>query len=62
MHHLDPLAERERRKSTPDDFVTLCPNCHYLAHFLLRQKKDAGQLKIVETLLTRLKALDRIAE
>jgi 5-methylcytosine-specific restriction protein B len=36
-HHLDPLAERERRKSTPNDFVTLCPNCHYLAHYYLRQ-------------------------
>ena len=58
-HHLDPLAERERRKSTPDDLVTLCPNCHYLAHYLLRQKKTGEQYKKLEPLLSKLRTLTR---
>ena len=59
-HHLDPLAERERRKSNPNDLVTLCPNCHYLAHYLLRQKKDGDQYKVLENLLIKLKGLARV--
>jgi hypothetical protein len=58
-HHLDPLAERERRKSTPSDLVTLCPNCHYLAHFQLRQKKIGDQYKVLDALLTKLRSLPR---
>jgi len=58
-HHLDPLAERERRKSTPDDLVTLCPNCHYLAHYLLRQKKTGERYKKLELLLSELRSLTR---
>mgnify|MGYP000894953019 CR=1 FL=1 len=58
-HHLDPLAERERRKSTPEDLVTLCPNCHYLAHYLLRQKKTGDRYKMLDALLTKLESLKR---
>jgi predicted HNH restriction endonuclease len=37
-HHLDPLSERKEPKKTKlEDLVTLCPNCHYIAHFLLRK-------------------------
>jgi hypothetical protein len=58
-HHLDPLAERERRKSTPNDLVTLCPNCHYLAHFQLSQKRIGDQYKVLDALLTKLRSLPR---
>lgn len=48
VHHLDPLSERlSPRKTTLDDLVTLCPNCHYLAHFWLRKSdryKNIGEL------------------
>ncbi|MBI5382972.1 MAG: HNH endonuclease [Opitutae bacterium] len=37
VHHLDPLSEYERPKDTKiEDLVTLCPTCHYLAHYWLR--------------------------
>lgn len=48
VHHLDPLSERKSPKeTTPDDLVTLCPNCHYQAHFWLRNDdkfKKLGEL------------------
>ncbi len=48
VHHLDPLSERlSPKKTTPDDLVTLCPNCHYLAHYWLRKSdryKNLGEL------------------
>ena len=31
IHHLDPIAEGER-KTTLDDLIPLCANCHRLAH------------------------------
>ncbi|MCW1925846.1 HNH endonuclease [Luteolibacter arcticus] len=45
VHHLDPLSERRHPKMTSlSDLITLCPNCHYIAHHLLRkaalQKSD----------------------
>lgn len=53
VHHLDPLSERlSPRETSLDDLVTLCPNCHYLAHFLLR--KD-DQFKKLKALLPELK-------
>jgi len=53
VHHLDPLSERQSPKETTlDDLVTLCPNCHYLAHFWLR-KND--QFKKLEELLLKLR-------
>lgn len=48
VHHLDPLSERlSPKKTTLDDLVTLCPNCHYLAHYWLRKSdryKNLGEL------------------
>jgi predicted HNH restriction endonuclease len=39
VHHLDPLSEREEPgKTRMEDLITLCPNCHYLAHFYLRDR------------------------
>lgn len=39
VHHLDPLSERKSPgKTSIKDLVTLCPNCHYLAHYWLRKK------------------------
>ena len=39
-HHLNPLSETdEPRYSSPKDIVTLCPNCHRIAH-LLWQSQD----------------------
>ncbi|MBY8917229.1 HNH endonuclease [Nitratireductor sp. L1-7-SE] len=48
VHHLDPLSERKHpKRTTIEDLVTLCPNCHYIAHFWLRKSnkyKDLGEL------------------
>ncbi len=48
VHHLDPLSEwQSPKKTTVDDLVTLCPNCHYIAHYWLRQSekyKDREEL------------------
>jgi hypothetical protein len=49
VHHLDPLSEiLSPRKTTLDDLVTLCPNCHYIAHYFLR--KDDRFKKLNELL------------
>jgi hypothetical protein len=46
VHHLDPLSEYERPQETKlDDLITLCPNCHYLAHYWLREDSRYKQLK-----------------
>lgn len=53
VHHLDPLGEYKRPQETKlDDLVTLCPTCHYLAHYWLRQNNRYKQL---EMLLAKLK-------
>lgn len=53
VHHLDPISERQRPKKTQlDDLVTLCPNCHYLAHYWLRK---SDRYKNLKTLLSKLK-------
>lgn len=50
VHHLDPLSERLKPEKTREkDLITLCPNCHYMAHYLLRktpgpQYKDRNRL------------------
>ncbi len=54
VHHLDPLAERKRRTTKKDDLVTLCPNCHYLAHHFLRDKKLGHTFKSLAILLAKL--------
>lgn len=52
VHHLDPLSEYKRPKETKlEDLVTLCPNCHYLAHYWLREDT---QFKRLEPLLEKL--------
>ncbi len=54
-HLLDPLSERETPELTIwGNFVTLCPNCHYLAHHLLRQ---SPKYKNKDILLSKLKDL-----
>ena len=54
-HHLNPLRERETPRLTKlDDLVTLCPNCHYLAHHLLRR---SDKYKQKDFLLGKLQAL-----
>jgi 5-methylcytosine-specific restriction endonuclease McrA len=53
VHHLNPLSERQSPKETTlKDLVTLCPNCHYLAHFWLRKN---SKYKNLEDLLQKLK-------
>ena len=48
VHHLDPLGERESPRLTVlDDLVTLCPNCHYLAHHLLRRSDKYKQKAVL---------------
>lgn len=45
-HHLDPLSERKQPQKTKlEDLVTLCPNCHCIAHFLLRKSDRFKQRK-----------------
>lgn len=45
VHHLDPLSEYQRPKDTRlADLVTLCPTCHYLAHYWLRKSDKFKQL------------------
>ena len=57
VHHIDPLSERKTpRKTTLDDLITLCPNCHYLAHYLLRLRKG-DDYKDREVLLTKLREI-----
>jgi hypothetical protein len=53
VHHLDPLSEYKRpQETTLKDLLTLCPNCHYLAHYWLRQ---SARYKSLKPLLERLK-------
>lgn len=54
VHHLDPLGEYQRPKDTKlADLVTLCPNCHYLAHYWLRKSTE---FKNLAPLISKLKA------
>lgn len=46
VHHLDPLNEYKRPKETKlEDLITLCPTCHYLAHYWLGKNSKFKQLK-----------------
>jgi len=37
-HHLTPLSETDGEVVIkPDDLITLCPNCHSIAHLLLKE-------------------------
>ena len=52
VHHLDPISEYKRPKETKlKDLITLCPNCHYLAHYWLRK---SSRYKDLESLLKKL--------
>lgn len=54
VHHLDPLSEYKHPQETKlGDLLTLCPTCHYLAHYWLRQ---SPQFKQLEPLLAKLGA------
>ncbi|MEW8143417.1 MAG: HNH endonuclease [Candidatus Thiodiazotropha endolucinida] len=58
VHHLDPLSERlSPKKTAPEDLVTLCPNCHYLAHYWLRK---SDRYKNLEELLKKLQSSLRV--
>lgn len=53
-HHLAPLSERKEPKKTKlEDLITLCPNCHYIAHFLLRK---LARYKMKAALIAELRA------
>jgi hypothetical protein len=53
VHHLDPVSEYKRPQETRlENLLTLCPNCHYLAHYWLRKSDRYKQL---EPLLSVLK-------
>lgn len=55
VHHLDPLSERKQPKTTKlSDLITLCPNCHYLAHYFLRK---SDKYKSRDILLTKLRSI-----
>ena len=41
VHHINPIANRITPQNTHvDDLITLCPNCHALAHMIMRQGED----------------------
>ena len=53
VHHLDPLSEYKHPQQTKlADLLTLCPTCHYLAHYWLRK---SDRYKVLEALLAALK-------
>ena len=53
VHHLDPLGEYQHPQQTKlADLLTLCPTCHYLAHYWLRK---SDRYKRLEALLETLK-------
>jgi predicted HNH restriction endonuclease len=53
VHHLDPISEYKNPRETKlKDLITLCPTCHYLAHYWLRI--DSSSYKRLETLLAKL--------
>jgi len=53
VHHLDPISEYKRPKDTGlQDLLTLCPTCHYLAHYWLRK---SPRFKRLEALLAELR-------
>jgi len=52
VHHLDPISEYNRPRETKlEDLLTLCPTCHYLAHYWLRK---SNRFKQLQTLLAKL--------
>ncbi|YCM45181.1 HNH endonuclease [Verrucomicrobiaceae bacterium 227] len=54
VHHLDPICEyKHPKETTVDDLITLCPTCHYIAHYWLRK---SPRYKGLETLLKKLGA------
>lgn len=53
VHHLDRVSEYNCPQETKvEDLVTLCPTCHYLAHYWLRINP---QFKYLEPLLAKLR-------
>jgi hypothetical protein len=53
VHHLNPVSEYNHPQETKlADLLTLCPNCHYLAHYWLRKSE---RFKRLEPLLKVLK-------
>lgn len=52
VHHLDPLSEYQHPQETKlEDLITLCPNCHYLAHYWLRKSSKYKRLEwLIEAL------------
>lgn len=54
-HHLNPLSERINPQETfVDNLITLCPNCHYLAHHLL---DESSIYKKQDLLISKLKTI-----
>ena len=53
------MSEYERLRETKlEDLITLCFNCQYLAHYLLRTKRG-NHYKDLENLLPKLNELSR---
>ena len=47
-HHLMPLSKTDGiKKVSNDDLITLCPNCHAIAHFLLKENIKYTDRKIL---------------
>jgi len=58
VHHLDPIGERKEPTETKlEDLITLCPNCHCIAHYFLRDPKRGSTYKEKDTLIAKLKKL-----
>ncbi|MCI6000106.1 MAG: HNH endonuclease [Finegoldia magna] len=45
-HHLIPISSTEEEKQVKkDDLITLCPNCHAIAHILLKRDKKYQKIE-----------------
>lgn len=45
-HHLIPISNTEEEKQVKkDDLITLCPNCHTIAHILLKRDKKYQKIE-----------------
>jgi predicted RNA-binding Zn-ribbon protein involved in translation (DUF1610 family) len=52
-HHLVPLGKGRKRITSISDLITLCPNCHRIAH----SSQPPSDLKRIKSILTQAKAV-----
>ncbi|MBO5385874.1 HNH endonuclease [bacterium] len=59
-HHLIPISNTEEEKQVKkDDLITLCPNCHAIAHILLKRNEKYQK---IENLINKLQEIYNISK